>query len=75
MATNPNQTPEDLTTPSPHVPTRAEVRITELRSRLRQPNRGGGAPPPPPRRDTTMTQNSDSGDAGRRRGTYNRRAG
>src|SRR5580693_1914081 len=28
-----------------------------------------------PRRDTTMTQDSDSGDAGRRRGTYNRRAG
>src|SRR5579863_2490550 len=28
-----------------------------------------------PRRDTTMTQNSDSGDAGRRRGTYNRRGG
>src|SRR5882757_2486745 len=28
-----------------------------------------------PRRDTTMTQNSDSGDAVGRRGTYNRQAG
>src|SRR3984957_7654228 len=28
-----------------------------------------------PRRDKTMTQNSDSGDASRRRGTYNRRTG
>src|SRR5580693_8260759 len=28
-----------------------------------------------PRRDTTMTQNSDSGDASRRRGTYNRQNG
>src|SRR5277367_1543161 len=41
MATNPNQTPEDLTTPS----TRAEVehRLTQLRSLLPQPD-----PNPPP---------------------------
>jgi hypothetical protein len=45
MATNPNQTSKDLTTPSPYVPTHAEVeqRLTQLRSRLPQPN---GNPPP-----------------------------
>jgi hypothetical protein len=45
MATNPNQTLEDLTTPSPHVPTSAEVehRLTQLQSRLPKPN-----PPPTP---------------------------
>jgi hypothetical protein len=50
MATNPNQTPEDLTTP--HVPTRAEGRIAELRSRLPQPSPNpppGPEPPEPPR--------------------------
>ena len=33
MATNPNQTSEDLTTPSPYVPTHAEIqhRLTQLR--------------------------------------------
>jgi hypothetical protein len=35
------------------------------------PRGAGGAPP---RRDKTMTQNSDSGDAVGRRGTYNRQA-
>ena len=45
MATNPSQISEDLTTPSPYVPTRAEVehRLTQLQSRLPQPN-----PDPPP---------------------------
>jgi len=43
MATNPNQTPEDLTTPQ--ASTRAEVqrRLTQLRSRVPQPT-----PNPPP---------------------------
>ena len=40
MATNPSQTSEDLTTPSPYVPTRAEVehRLTQLQSRPPQPS-------------------------------------
>ena len=41
MATNPNQTLEDLTTPSPYAPTHAEVehRLTQLRSRRSLPQR------------------------------------
>ena len=47
MATDPSQISEDLTAPSPYVPTRAELenRLTQLRSRLPQPNRN---PPPSP---------------------------
>src|ERR1700689_597557 len=45
MATNPSQISKDLTTPSPSVPSSAEVqhRLTQLQSRLPQPN-----PNPPP---------------------------
>ena len=51
MATNPSQTSQDLTVPSPYVPTRAELenRLTQLRSRLPQPNRN---PPPSPNNQT-----------------------
>ena len=45
MATNPSQISKDLTTPSPYVPTSAEVehRLTQLQSRPPKPN-----PPPIP---------------------------
>ena len=45
MATNPSQTSQDLTVPSPYVPTRAEVeqRLAQLQGRPPKPN-----PPPAP---------------------------
>ena len=47
MATNPSQTPEDLATPSPYVPTDAEIkhRLLQLQSHPSQQNRN---PPPVP---------------------------
>ncbi len=47
MATSPSQTPEDLATPSPYVPTDAEIkhRLLQLQSHPSQQNRN---PPPVP---------------------------